>query len=190
MQLCINYFYWVFSFPLQFITRYGIQFPVRYIESRTLLMLMCVCIYIYIYIYKLNHFAIKQKLTQHCKSTTFQKKKEKMLISLEPPQGTPAPGPFSKRSFHVSIRMQHWHERDHAQDGPSSSCPFHTHGCVYVLRPKRLWAACGPCGWAMMLHNQCALFSQRPETQRLRSRDVVLKDGDVPAHPGRHCLLK
>ena len=33
-------------------------------------------VYVYIYIYmKLNHFAVHQKLTQHCKSTILQLKK-------------------------------------------------------------------------------------------------------------------
>lgn len=36
---------------------------------------MCVCIYIYIY----NHFAVHQKLTQHCKSTFLQLKKKKEI---------------------------------------------------------------------------------------------------------------
>ena len=35
---------------------------------------MCVCIYMYIY---MNHFAVHQKLTRHCKSTILQFKKMK-----------------------------------------------------------------------------------------------------------------
>ena len=34
---------------------------------------VCVCVYTYIYIYvQLIHFAVQQKLTQHCKSTIFK----------------------------------------------------------------------------------------------------------------------
>ena len=35
---------------------------------------MCVCVYIYV---QLNHFAVQQKLTQHCKLTIPQLTKEK-----------------------------------------------------------------------------------------------------------------
>ena len=41
---------------------------------------VCVCVYIYIYIYiyiYTNYFAVQQKLTQHCKSTTLQYNKLK-----------------------------------------------------------------------------------------------------------------
>ena len=34
-------------------------------------------IYIYIYIFFLNHFAVRQKLTQYCKSTILNEKEER-----------------------------------------------------------------------------------------------------------------
>ena len=41
---------------------------------------VCVCIYThiytYIYIYTVNHFAVLQKLTQHCKLTIIKKQKK------------------------------------------------------------------------------------------------------------------
>ena len=51
---------------------------------------MCVYVYMYIYIYvcvyiymELNYFAVQQKLTHHCKSTTLQLEKRKK--SRKPP---------------------------------------------------------------------------------------------------------
>ena len=46
-------------------------------ECKYICIYICVCVYIYIHIHtyiyiKLNHFAVQQKLTQHCKSTVLQ----------------------------------------------------------------------------------------------------------------------
>ena len=45
----------------------------------------CVCVCVYIYVYILNHFAVHQKLVQHCKSTIPQStKKEKQSQVFSP----------------------------------------------------------------------------------------------------------
>ena len=53
------------------------------------------CIYIYI---KLNHFAVQQKLTRHCKSTIFQLNKKELVLAVQ--QGT------QRRTRHVNIYPQ------------------------------------------------------------------------------------
>ena len=49
----------------------------------------CVCVYIHTHIYiKLNHFAIQQKLTQHCKSTILEQIKILRILFWETNHGT------------------------------------------------------------------------------------------------------
>ena len=64
--LCIG---WINDKVLLYSTGNYIQYPVINNHGKEYLKSM----YIYMYIYvKLNHFAVQQKLTQHCKSTLLQ----------------------------------------------------------------------------------------------------------------------
>ena len=67
---------WINNKVLLYSTGYDIQYSVINHNEKECGKDVYVCIYmcVYIYIY-LNHFAIQQKLTQHCKSTILQQYK-------------------------------------------------------------------------------------------------------------------
>ena len=68
----LSYREWINNKVLLYSTGRYMQYPVINQNGKEYLKRMCVYIYIHththIYIY-LNHFAVQQKLTQHCKST-------------------------------------------------------------------------------------------------------------------------